>query len=308
MKQFFKSIFVNREQQVRSGWKIGLVLVLYMICMAFWMQFFPVKRLTDLRYNIVDTLVFVGVIIAVLRLLDRKPLNHIGLTGVLGHFWDLGFGLVFGLVSIGFIFVILMSSGQIGVERVDFSSSVWSSLGNGLLLFVLVGFREELFSRSYCLFVFGQMRRVWLSVLLSAIFFTLFHAGNPNLQPIGLINIFLAALLFTFMTIKTGNLWMAIGYHITWNYFQGSVFGFPVSGVPISSLIQIQIGHNNWLTGGPFGPEAGLLGTGTLFAGFIVVWLYTKGRENTFEPFYKPKPPLEPLPAIETPEKHKEYC
>jgi membrane protease YdiL (CAAX protease family) len=315
MKQLIKTIFINRWNQVRSGWKIGLILVVYVILISIWRVFFPTAISTDLGFNMVDTLILFGIIFVVLHWIDRKRLKDIGFTDIRRHFRGLGFGLVLGAVSIAVIFVVLAMSGQIVVKRADFNYDVWISLGNGLLLFALVGLKEEILSRGYCLFVFRQMRRLWLAVLLSSIFFTLFHATNPNLQVVGLLNIFLAALLFSFMTVKTGNLWMAIGFHITWNYFQGTVFGFPVSGIQLNSLYHIQIRYHNLLTGGLFGLEGGLPATGILLASFIVVWLYAKRwgmptpeptLESTREP--SPEPPLEPLPAIEKPEKHQEYC
>jgi membrane protease YdiL (CAAX protease family) len=306
MKQFFKLIFINREGQVRSGWKVGLILTGYGLGMWIWQTFYPAGKFADLRYNLADTLIFGVIIFLVLRWIDRKKFKDIGFTNLFRHFGDLGFGLMLGAVSMTAIFVLLSASGQIVVQRVDLAHDILTSAGDGLLLFALVGLREELFSRGYCLYAFRQMRHEWLAVLLSSVLFTLLHSINPNLQFIGTLNIFLAGLLFSFMAIKTGNLWMAIGFHITWNYFQGSIFGFPVSGIWINGLYQTEIRYDNLLTGGPFGPEGGLLTTGILFTGFVIVWLYTRQRKNTLRPTIQPS--LEPLPAIEKPEKHEEYC
>jgi membrane protease YdiL (CAAX protease family) len=298
MKEFIRFIFINRRCQVRSGWKIGLILLSYLIIMVLWQAFFPITVRMDLRFIALDSLILFGLIFLVLRRIDRKQLKDIGLTDIRRHFQDLGFGLLLGAVSMALIFIILLISGQIVVKSGYFNNTAWESLGNGLLLFILVALREEIFSRGYCLFVFRQMRYLWLAMLLSSLIFTLLHATNPNLQAIGLLNIFLAALLFSFMTIKTGNLWMAIGYHFTWNYFQSSIFGFTVSGQELSGLYHIQIRYYNLLTGGLFGPEGGILTTGIIFIGFLIVWLYTLRR----------RVPPKPLPAIEIPEKHEEYC
>lgn len=278
MKQFIKLIFINREHQVRSGWKIGLILVSNLIIMGIWQAFFPVTIQMDLRYIVLDFVVLFGLIFFVLHRVDRKRLKDIGLTDVRHHFRDLGFGLIFGMVSMALIFIILLIGGQIGIKSGYSNVNLRASLGDGLLLFILVALKEEIFARGYCLFVLRQMRYLWLAMLLSSLIFTLLHITNPNLQAVGLLNIFLVALLFSFMTIRTGNLWMAIGYHITWNYFQGSIFGFPVSGLELSGLYHTQIWYNNLLTGGLFGPEGGILATGVILIGFVIVWLYPLRR------------------------------
>jgi phosphoglycolate phosphatase len=81
----------------------------------------------------------------------------------------------------------------------------------------------------------------------------------------------------------TGQLAIPIGLHITWNLFQGSVFGFPVSGSRFSqaSILEIkQFGPNIW-TGGLFGPEGGLLGTAAILAGIFIILAWTKYRIGT---------------------------
>jgi hypothetical protein len=87
--------------------------------------------------------------------------------------------------------------------------------------------------------------------------------------------------------ILTGELAIPIGLHITWNFFQGYVFGFPVSGIGrTTSFIGINQGGPDLWTGGAFGPEAGLIGLlamllGSLLIGLWVRLLYGKVRLDT---------------------------
>jgi sugar lactone lactonase YvrE len=76
-----------------------------------------------------------------------------------------------------------------------------------------------------------------------------------------------------------GNLAIPIGLHITWNIFQGNVFGFPVSGMTAGlSFVNIrQLGPDLW-TGGTFGPEAGLIGLAAMVLGSLLTLFYLRLR------------------------------
>ena len=49
--------------------------------------------------------------------------------------------------------------------------------------------------------------------------------------------------------------------HLTWNFFQGPVFGFEVSGIEAESIINQSVSGSDLLTGGAFGFEGSLLCT-----------------------------------------------
>jgi membrane protease YdiL (CAAX protease family) len=118
--------------------------------------------------------------------------------------------------------------------------------------------------------------------MISSVIFGFLHAFNPNATPLSSISIAAAGLLFALGFILTGDLAIPIGIHITWNFFEGNVFGFPVSGVTSSTtFIQItQSGPVAW-TGSAFGPEAGLTGLGAIALGCILIlaWMRFSGRK-----------------------------
>ena len=74
--------------------------------------------------------------------------------------------------------------------------------------------------------------------------------------------------------MKTENLWMCIGYHITWNYFQGDVFGFLVSGNVTDSIYTINTISPNIINGGSFGPEGGLVVTILLVITIFIIYRF----------------------------------
>jgi hypothetical protein len=171
-----------------------------------------------------------------------------------------------------------------------------------LFLFLTVGFYEELFSRGYQLKnlaeglqgeMLGSHGAVIIATLFSSVIFGVLHSTNPNATLFSTLNICLAGILLSMGYILTGELAIPIGLHITWNFFQGNVFGFPVSGANFRSATFIAIhqrGPDLW-TGGAFGPEGGILGSGMMIAGMAltILWVgFRRGKVGIHVPLAEP--------------------
>jgi hypothetical protein len=77
----------------------------------------------------------------------------------------------------------------------------------------------------------------------------------------------------------TGELAIPLGLHFSWNYAQGALFGFPVSGVRVGlAVVRTRETGPDLLTGGAFGPEAGLLGVAAVLLGIGCVALWVQAR------------------------------
>ena len=82
--------------------------------------------------------------------------------------------------------------------------------------------------------------------------------------------------MYAFAFIKTEKLWLPIGLHFSWNFFQGFVYGFPVSGYVFDGLFEVSIlGQELW-TGGEYGPEGGLIGIIARIIVLFLIWLVIK--------------------------------
>ena len=130
-----------------------------------------------------------------------------------------------------------------------------------ILLFVLVqSGTEETLTRGFMLQSSAVALPGWLAVLLPAVVFTLFHGVATKPLPFGSILFF--ALLVTFVALRQGALWIAIGIHTGWNFAMGNLYGISVSGLPPHTASAIFLerseGAPGWLTGGTFGTEASL--------------------------------------------------
>ncbi len=226
-------------------------------------------------------------------LFDRRPFSDFGFR--ITHTWwrDFWFGAGLGGILITTIFLIELAAGWI--QPIDFFVTQFPDLpfpvaiSIPFVVFSMVGFYEELFSRGYQLTNLAEgFSKIFLkpgaailmACLISSAFFGIIHASNPNATLPSVLNIFLAGLLLAVGFMLTGELAISIGLHISWNFFQGNVFGFPVSGAGIVSatLIQIQQSGPDWLTGGAFGPEGGLLGTGSSLLGILLIILWVNKR------------------------------
>lgn len=206
-------------------------------------------------------------------LLDRRgqPLRDLGFRNWRWpHFW---WGCLLGGSAMCLIFGIEWGIGWLEIESVGVSPTLaWPTLlgyqCGWLSLMVAVGYSEESLSRGYHLKNLTEGMRplgVWtatlLATLISATFFAMLHLMNDNTSATSTLGIALAGVMLAIARITTGNLAAPVGLHIAWNFVQGPVLGFPVSGHAFQgSLIRIrQLGDETW-TGGSFGPEAGWLG------------------------------------------------
>lgn len=224
------------------------------------------------------------------RFLDRRRLADFGLHTNRTWWIDLGFGLGLGALLMTLIFLVELAVGWVRVTdtlQTAFPGWVFGpAILFQLVMFICVGFYEELLARGYWLrnmaegFVFmGRSGAVMLAWLISSGIFGLLHATNPNATLGSTINIMLAGLFLGLGYVLTRSLAIPIGLHITWNFFQGNVFGFAVSGLMsrTSFIVVEQTGPVAW-TGGVFGPEAGLLGIAAMLLGSILILLWVRQR------------------------------
>jgi len=147
--------------------------------------------------------------------------------------------------------------------------------GKMTLMFLAVGIFEELLSRGIIFRQLEQAIGTWLAMAVSALLFGFGHRNNPGATWVSSVAIAVeAGALLAAAYVATRSLWLPIGIHWAWNLFEGPVWGSRVSGNDIAVLARSSFPGPALLTGGAFGPEAGLpamvLGT-ALGVAFMVV-------------------------------------
>lgn len=292
-------MFKNEFGQVRSGWLIALALLMVFIGQEIFVQaglmvksaIHVSNEQTDisLEPGKMSPLVLVltqgagtlGGLVATIIAFRTINKKHLSKLRVQGPLTDMVYGLLLGAGVMTVIFFILVMTNQITLVNALSNPQFSYYTIAFAVVFILTGFFEEMLFRGYVMqTMIERHNQRWLVYTVSAIVFGSAHLMNPSVSIIGVINIILVGFLFAYMFESTKSLMLPIGFHITWNFFQGSVYGFAVSGLPPHSLYQVNIsGGNDLITGGDFGIEGGLMATLLIVVTFFLTYFYTKNRQ-----------------------------
>ena len=169
-----------------------------------------------------------------------------------------------GLISIGFFTLIILNLTSIDLTYFSIYDQIFY-----FFLFIVVSLNEEIAIRGYILHNLSQSFNKYIALIISSFVFMGMHLGNPNIGVFPLTNLFLAGIFLGVYRIHKNNLWFPIGAHLMWNYLQGPIYGFEVSGNKINSLFEQKLKGHEVLTGGNFGYEGSIILTV-----FLIISIY----------------------------------
>ena len=230
-----------------------------------------------------------GAVVLVWRVVDRRPLQQLGLqSGGVTRRWLKGAAI--GSLMMGFVVLVgytLIDGAEWGINP-DPLRAVVVLLG-GLLGFLIQGPAEEVLFRGH---LFENLRDQWgltSATLVSSLAFALLHAANPAFGPLPFANLILfgvATALYK-ARVDNGQLWGVFAIHTVWNWLQQVVFGLPNSGMaslPENALFTVSpnLGVPDAISGGGFGPE-GTLATTLVLLALIAACLRRPERAKTYE-------------------------
>jgi len=222
----------------------------------------------------------------VFRFFEKRTLHLSGFdTNKAGV--DLAVGFVLGLVLVAFV---VMFDLVCGVYKFAGFNAGFNPIATLVILF-FAALTEEVIFRG-CIFQLCEKRLgVWPAFAITCLLFGLAHMLNDvhgatvGGKLLGCISLMLEAgivLNAAFLVRRT--LWLPVGLHWAWNFFEGPIFGMPVSGTSLGTPMMIaHLQGPDVLTGGYFGPEGSVAGvvSGTV-GGALMLW-YALRKGNVSE-------------------------
>jgi len=216
-----------------------------------------------------------GVFAAVRWRRQRQPvLAGFGLTVDRRTLPDIGVGLAITTVAMIGILVVLMAAGDVRASSDTFQPAV--ALVFGIFL-ILQGIFDEIVMRGMLVSGLALLlggRRI-AAVLVAGILYGLTHAFFEGASALSIVSNSLGGVMYGLAFVLTGRIWLGVGLHFAWNWVQGPILGFILSGHPVTgALFRIENLGPVWLTGGDYGPEGGIVGIGFRFVviAAVVAW------------------------------------
>ena len=261
-----RTYFFTEQGELRSGWKaLGFLLLMGITAWGFskLARFIPQLGTLARRGGIWTVAVLAGGVSSICLILERRHPLDFGLR--FDRRWVVEFllGTAGGILLLVAVALAIRATGAFHWERnpaIDFRQlALWGGFYLG------VAFNEEIMVRGYA---FQRLAKgglgVWGTQAVFALIFAAGHWSNPNnvgsYRVWATLNIALAALLLGLAVLRTGSLALPIGIHLGWNWTQGTLLGFNVSGTESPGWWRpvLDPARPAWLHGGNFGLEATL--------------------------------------------------
>ena len=214
--------------------RIAVLAVVFVLGLAVLLNFLPVKESLS-KYAVHAGMLLAAWICA--KFFDRMSLRELGLSSVRKDYRHLLFG-----GGLAFLTSVLMGAGMIltGEMEQDHFKTIRTDppqMLDTLLFCIWIGFAEELLFRGYFLSLWRKYGKIYPGIIVSALLFSAMHILNPSYGPLAFLAAFAIGLLYGYMFLAAGNLWIPIGHHIVWNFCQ--MLFFPPEGGEVAALILV---------------------------------------------------------------------
>jgi membrane protease YdiL (CAAX protease family) len=217
------------------------------------------------------------------------------------HLRDVLPGALCGLVAISLLIALLRGLHLLVFDtRLLHGAAALRFGAEWLAVFVLVGVFEEFFFRGYIQFtvmrgLLGLGARLsayharaaafWMAAVLWSLVFSMTHLPNAGEDPMGIIMVFVAGILFSYALWRTGSLWWGVGFHMTWDWGQSFLYGVPDSGMlSAGRLFGTHSAGKTILSGGTAGPEGSVYVLPVLVLVALAIRLHPQRKQPPVKP------------------------
>lgn len=287
-----KHLFINpKNSLIRAGWRIVIFFCLFLI-LNITLSFVTRQLIGSLKGGGTLWFLVLGISATIAafistKYIDKQSLVSLGLKMNGLAFLDVLAGIgISGLIMTAMFFS-LEYLGYIQFEGYSWWSTESDSMTEfntvslltmlGVFFrFIVVAWWEEIAFRGILLQNISKGLGLKWGVILSTICFGLIHAGNPDATILSTLLIIVITSKLIYAYLKTGQLWLAIGLHLGWNFFQASIYGFSSSGHSSPALIKQSPIGQEWLSGGAFGAENSILIVPYTFLSLIIIHIWVK--------------------------------
>ncbi len=261
---------------------LGIVLFYFMGWAQSWLDDYHNSPVLNAAIQIVLGLAAIGVYIAYGKFVERREVAELSTSGLVGE-WSLGAICGAGLYTASVVVLMLL-----GIYKIE-GFNPWLYLLPNVALAIKSGIFEELLFRGVLFRSVEAMFGSWVGILVSSLAFGLIHLTNPGATLGGAIYICIeAGLLLSAAYLVTRRLWICMGLHSAWNYFQSAVFSGVVSGaVSDPGLLKAKIEGPELLTGGSFGMEHSVVALVFCTTAGVILLLIAIRRGHTMPPMWK---------------------
>lgn len=229
---------------------LGAVLLSFMAWAEARLNDFHDRPLLNLSIQIVLGLLAIALYAAYGKLIERREVTELSTSGFARE-WALGAACGAGLYTASALTLMFL-----GIYKVEGFNPLMFLLPN-LAMAIKSGLFEELIFRGVLFRSIEAVFGSWVAILASSLVFGLLHLMNPGATIGAALYISVeAGLLLAAAYLVTRRLWICMGFHMAWNYFQAAVFSGAVSGNAAElGLLKATIEGPELLTGGAFGME-----------------------------------------------------
>ena len=261
-----RNIFIG-PYGLRAGWRllifVAMLVVLFFVVGGLAQQ--RLRRLLGTDFSAPSVIIgelfsFVLVVVAtfIMSKIEHRRFAAYGIPahGFLGkNFW---MGALWGFVMLSVIVACMAATRAYAPGGLALSPA--GLLKYGFLwavAFLMVGFFEEFSFRGYLQYTLTSGIGFWPAALLTCLLFAGAHRGNPGESWVGVVEIVLIALFLCMALRRTGNLWFAIGWHMSFDWGESFFYSTPNSGIQATGhMLKAHLTGSKWFSGGSVGPEA----------------------------------------------------